>query len=65
MKKIKVEIEYDTEDIVYLRTDPERLPRMVVGVLLTPIGVMYLLRMGGEDVTDHYGCEITTDRTVD
>lgn len=64
MKIIQATVEYSFGDIVYLKTDPNILPRVVVGWLLTPgTLVSYLCRVGEAEKTYHYGLELTTELT--
>lgn len=64
MRIIQVTIEYSFGDIVYLKTDPNMLPRIVVGWLLTPgTLVNYMVRVGEADKTYHLGLELTTELT--
>ena len=52
-------------DIVYLKTDQEQRPRMVLCIHIWPTGVMYELGCG-PDSSDHHEFEITAtvDETV-
>lgn len=53
----------DHGDIVYLRTDPDRLERVVTGWIERPhVGRTYLLTCVAQPETHHYPCEITTER---
>lgn len=64
MRLIQATIEYNFGDIVYLKTDPNILPRIVVGWLLTPgTLISYMLRVGDDSITYHYGLELTTNLT--
>lgn len=58
-KKIKLEIAFDCGDICYLVSDEEQIPHLVVGVLMTPIGLCYQVRYGTEEITEHYEIELT------
>lgn len=60
---MKHDLDFDIEDIVYLRTDPEQLERLVTGINLRKSGVMYLLSCGTNDSL-HYGFEIAKERDV-
>lgn len=62
MRIIKATIEYSFGDIVYVKTDPNALPRIVVHWLLTPgTLVKYGVRVGDEPITYHLGFELTTE----
>lgn len=64
MRVIQATIEYSFGDIVFLKTDPEALPRVVVEWLLTPgTLIKYGLKVGDCPVTHHIGLEITTELT--
>ena len=58
-----MEIEYSMADIVYLITDNEQLPRIVVGINVRPGAVTYILNQATE-VSEHYGFEITAEFDV-
>lgn len=62
-KKVRVELEFDIGDIVFLITDIEQLERKVVEITLTPHAPIYLLACGTEQ-TQHYAIEITSERKV-
>lgn len=51
------------EDIVYLKTDVEQLPRMVTGIMLRKESVSYELSCG-TTTSDHYSFEFTKDKKV-
>jgi len=60
-KMIKIIAEYGIGETVYLNTDPQQEPRLVVGILIKPNDlVMYELAYC-EDSSFHYGFEITKD----
>jgi hypothetical protein len=49
-------------DIVYLRTDIDKLERIVTGWIERPAGRIYILSNGSSPETHHYPCEITAER---
>lgn len=53
--------EYDIGDIVYLRTDEDQLPRMVVAVRRTLDGTSYDLACGTR-MTAHFSIELSRER---
>ena len=55
--------EYNFGDIVYLKTDPEQKPRMVVRIILTPEVNYFVLACGTEEST-HHVMEISPDRII-
>ena len=59
---MKIEVEFELGSTVYLKTDPEHLPRMVTGLSVRPIGVLFLLTQGGGPETIHYALEITATK---
>jgi len=62
MRVIQATIEYSFGDIVYLKTDPNGLVRIVVEWLLTPgTLIKYGVRVGDEPITYHLGFELTTE----
>ena len=62
MRIIHATLEYSFGDIVYLKTDPNVLPRIVVEWLLTPgTLVKYGVRVGDDKITYHLGLELTTE----
>lgn len=60
--KIKYVHAYYFEDLVYHRADVERTPLCVVGLVITPNGVVYRLSQFvsgvGESYTEHYETEL-------
>lgn len=46
---------------VFLKTDQERLPRMVTGYIVRPTGVLYLLSSAATE-TEHYAIEIEKEK---
>ena len=51
---------YTHGDVVYLRTDPDQLPRMVTSISIYPSGVTYNLSHCVAN-SDHYEMEITSE----
>ena len=54
---------YQIGETVYLKTDCEQLERIVIGISIYPIGVMYQLSCG-IDQTWHYDIEMSPDRDI-
>lgn len=50
-------------DIVYLKTDPEQLARMVTSIIIRPKDIIYELACGKE-VSNHYNSEISTQKNL-
>ena len=49
---------FDIEDVVYLKHDPDRLPRVVVRYTVSKYSTIYELALG-DRVSNHYDFEIT------
>lgn len=65
MAKTKtIEIEHEEGEIVYLVTDKDQLPRVVVGYDLRRNRLRYYLNQA-EEQTCHNGFEISKDRNVE
>jgi hypothetical protein len=58
-KKVKVELDHDHGDIVYLVTDPYQYKRIVKEIRLLPGGVAVYILGFGEDESGHYTTEIS------
>lgn len=65
-KKVKVELDYDIGDMVYLKTDPDRLERIVVSITLLPGSLaIYSLAQSDSEQSEHYAIEITDVKPVE
>lgn len=62
---MKIPNKYHLEQKVYLITDPEQYPRMVVAVTVS-IGniISYSLACGSDGATEHYEPEVTDEKNV-
>lgn len=61
MPKIEIEVEYTINQVVYLRTDPDQLPHLVIGYKIVPTGILYgVVFMGSSSY--FYAMELSTDR---
>jgi hypothetical protein len=61
---IVVENVYEYGDIVYLKSDIEQKPRIVVGFqTYPPGGIIYLVRSGTYE-SGHYDLELTKDKPI-
>lgn len=58
-----IDNEYNIGDIVYLRTDAEPMPRLVIGLIVSQNGILYQLAQGVE-ISTHYDFEMTVDKPV-
>lgn len=59
---MQINNKFDIGDTVYLKTDPEQLPRIVTAIEITPNEITYRL-MQGENNSYHYGFEITAQKS--
>jgi len=58
-KKIKIELDYDIGDSVYLKTDIEYMERIVIEIrLLSNNLATYIVACGAEEPTEHYPIEL-------
>ena len=57
-----VDNKFDIEQTVYLKTDKDQLPRMVVQLNVGKTNIMYLLACG-MDTSIHIAMEITGERS--
>ena len=65
VKKIKVELDFDHGDEVFLKTDAEGLRRIVVEIKLLPGGTaIYSVACGDMEPTLHYACELTDTKPL-
>lgn len=64
-KKVRIELDFDIGDTVYLKTDPDLYPRIVVEIKLLPNDLaVYLVSCNGE-TTDHYGFELLDKKPIE
>lgn len=55
---MNINTKYDIEQIVALKTDPQKLERMIVGIKVNPeLTPIYYLNQGTNE-SSHYECEI-------
>lgn len=55
---MKIETKFNLEQIVALKTDPQKLERMIVGIKINPdMNPLYYLNQSTVEST-HYECEI-------
>ena len=57
------EVDFDIGDIVYLKTDVDNLPYLVIGIMIRQHGVVYQLSQGAY-VSNHYGFEISKEKVI-
>jgi hypothetical protein len=58
---VKFHVDYALGDIVYIKTDLEQLPRMVIAYEYSINGLLYKLACE-IDLSIHYGIELTPDK---
>jgi len=59
-----IQNEYEFGDIVYLKTDREQLPRIVVCILCYKTGELLHKLVSGTIASDHYDYEISKEANV-
>lgn len=62
-KKVKIELDFDIGDFVYLVTDAEQQRRQVVAIIMNPNGVLYRVMLGVEE-SCHYAIELSAEKQV-
>ena len=60
---INIDNKFDIGQIVYLKTDPEQLPRMCTGIKIGRDSILYQLCCGVLD-SMHYDIEITLEADI-
>lgn len=64
-KKVRIELDFDHGDEVYLVTEPEPVKRLVTGIRLMPQGLaMYTVSLGDLEPTEHYAFELSATKPV-
>jgi hypothetical protein len=58
-----IENKYNLGDIVYLKTDPDQLRRIVTAIVVGPNGLLYDLSIGGGG-SQHYDIEISVEKDI-
>ena len=56
-------LEYDLEQIVYLKTDREQLERIITGINISPSGIIYRVNCADMD-SFHYDFEMTKNKDL-
>jgi len=62
-KKIKLELDYDIGDFVFLVTDSDQERRIVTEIRICPSGVVYSVAHG-TDESEHYAVELSDTKQV-
>ena len=60
---MRIKTEYEFGETVFLKTDPDQMPRMVTAVQVNPYGTLYGLVMETQ-TSWHYEMEISRKRDV-
>lgn len=60
---IDMDVQFVWGDTVFLKTDPDQLPRMIVGVVVKKSHVMYEV-VKGETTSYHYDYEMAREKDV-
>ena len=63
-KKVRVELDHDIGDKVYLLMDPDFNQRMVVEIKLCPGGTSVYTLAFNDETSEHYAIEITDTKPV-
>lgn len=60
---MKINTTYNLGDILYHKTDPEQLPGIVVGIVINPGSISYILSFAGEE-SEHFELELSEEMDV-
>lgn len=55
---------FQVEDIVYLKTDPEQLPRIITGILMRKNGLEYEVTCGADSAVFCYDFELSNEKNL-
>lgn len=58
-----IDNKFEFGDIVYLKTDRDQFERIVIGIRISPLGIIYRVAVGAVE-TDHYDMELTTEKNI-
>lgn len=61
---ITINNQFELGQIVYLKTDPEQLQRMVVGITVNPGNSLFYRVAFEEDASSHYEIELSADKDI-
>jgi len=64
MKILKIPVEFEIGQEVYLKTDPDQIKRMVVKYEVSNKDLIYAIQVGAESFTWHYGFEISDEKDM-
>lgn len=60
---ITVENNFSIEDIVYLKHDPEQLPRMIIEIRIRKYDILYEVQ-SGTNISSHHDFELSTSKIL-
>lgn len=60
---ITVDNKYSVKDVVYLKTDSEQLPRIVISICVNAYDILYEV-ITGTSVSKHYDFELSIDKNI-
>ena len=60
----QIDVLFELETMVYLKTDPEQLERMITGICVREKGLISYEVSCGERTGWHYGFELTSEKDV-
>ena len=61
--KMKIDNDFNIEDIVFLKHDIEQKPRMIINIIIDKYCVMYEL-ISGTEYSKHYSFELSKDKII-
>jgi hypothetical protein len=62
-KLLKVNTDFEIDTIVFLKSDPDQLQRLVTAIIIFDSAIQYRLSCGVEE-TDHWSHEIVKEKNV-
>jgi hypothetical protein len=62
-KHTGINTEFNIRDTVFLKHDFEQRPRMVTAIVIQEKDILYEL-ISGQDVSNHYGWELQTEKSI-
>lgn len=58
-----LENKFDIGQIVYITTDADQLPRLIIQLKITPSGIIYVCQHGTSG-SEHYDIELSSDKNL-
>lgn len=59
-----IENEFELQQVVYLKTDPDQYARIVLGIEVCPYGDLLYRLQQGSNSSQHYGLEISAEKDL-